>query len=616
MRFATLLLFAALLAPLTSAQVVINEVDSDTPGTDAAEFVELYNAGSEPVDLSSYVLVLYNGNGAVSYGAYDLTGTLAAGDYFVVGNPDVPNVDLTVDPGGSGAIQNGADGVALYTGSAADFPDATPATSTNLVDAVVYGTGDDDATDLLSALGESTQYDESLNGDKDNESVQRSPDGADTFVTATATPGAQNALAAPETFLALLLGANEVPPVDTDAAGGVTAVLTGTEVVVTGRFDGLESDYATAIGSHLHGGPAGANGPVRYVLSPTLDADNRGGMFEADNNTFTVRSTFADSIRTGLVYVNIHTADNNGGEIRGQLLEDAPDAPEVTLAQARAIGSGFNVTVEGTVSRALGAFTYIQTEDAGLTIRQTSGDFFTGVGDGTIQPGTEVTVTGMLSEFNGLLQINGGALESYTVGDTGDAPDAVEVTLAEIAANGEEYEGRLVTVVGVLFADTGSFETNSNYSISDASSSSNAVDARVTSGADDTNIEGTAIPTVVTDVTGVVTEFSGDYQILLFEPSDLVISTDGEAGPEADGFSLRVVNPARAGAAVTLVAPVAADATVELFDVVGRRVATLADGTVAGEQTLRLSDSLAPGVYVLRLTTDAGSYAQTITVVR
>lgn len=172
------------------SMVVINEIDSDTPGTDMAEFVELYNGGSDAVALDDAVLVLFNGNDDASYFALDLDGlTIAAGGYAVIGNPGVANVDLEVEPG---FLQNGADAVALYTGSAADFPTDTPASTDNLIDAVVYGTSDDDDLDLLAAFGELTQYDEDANGAKDDESIQRSPNGSETFAAAAPSPGASN----------------------------------------------------------------------------------------------------------------------------------------------------------------------------------------------------------------------------------------------------------------------------------------------------------------------------------------------------------------------------------------------------------------------------------------
>lgn len=41
---------------ITFAQVVINEFAYDDTGTDDVEFVELYNAGTTPVDISGWIL--------------------------------------------------------------------------------------------------------------------------------------------------------------------------------------------------------------------------------------------------------------------------------------------------------------------------------------------------------------------------------------------------------------------------------------------------------------------------------------------------------------------------------------------------------------------------------
>jgi len=129
-----------------------------------------------------------------------------------------------------------------------------------------------------------------------------------------------------QSFTADLSGANEVPPVDTEASGTVEAELDGLTLTLSGNFDGLESDYNADIGSHIHAGAADENGPVIIPLDPTLDADNRGGTFEAANNTFTLTQQEADDLAAGLLYVNIHSVDNPGGEIRGQLVEAAGGA--------------------------------------------------------------------------------------------------------------------------------------------------------------------------------------------------------------------------------------------------------------------------------------------------
>ncbi len=96
--------------------LLVNEIDYDQPGTDGAEFVEILNAGSVPVNLSDYVLTFVNGNGGAAYASIALPdATLLTGEYFVVcGNAaTTPNCDLDVSPD-TNLIQNGSpDAVAL-----------------------------------------------------------------------------------------------------------------------------------------------------------------------------------------------------------------------------------------------------------------------------------------------------------------------------------------------------------------------------------------------------------------------------------------------------------------------------------------------------------------------
>ncbi|MCK4391275.1 lamin tail domain-containing protein, partial [Candidatus Bipolaricaulota bacterium] len=178
--------------------VVINEVDCDTPGTDTLEFVELYDGGAGNTDLTGLVVVFYNGNGDVSYRAFDLDGySTDANGYFLLGNSGVtPTPSITF---GNGSLQNGADAVALYTGNATDFPNDTPVITTNLLDAIVYDTNDGDDAGLLVLLNTGQpQVNEDGAGDSETHSNQRCPNGSggarntDTYIQATPTPGADN----------------------------------------------------------------------------------------------------------------------------------------------------------------------------------------------------------------------------------------------------------------------------------------------------------------------------------------------------------------------------------------------------------------------------------------
>jgi hypothetical protein len=181
--------------------VVINEVDVDQVGTDSAEFVELYNKSNQPVSMDGTVLVFFNGAplSNASYLAVNLSGTIPANGFMVVGNAGVPNVSFTF---GNNLLQNGEDGVALYFGSTATIPTGTLVTAVTgvLVDALVYGTNDPDATTLINQLTPGKpQVNEGGTPASETVSMSRVPDGGaafDTtlFVTQAPTPGARNSL--------------------------------------------------------------------------------------------------------------------------------------------------------------------------------------------------------------------------------------------------------------------------------------------------------------------------------------------------------------------------------------------------------------------------------------
>ena len=77
-------------------------------------------------------------------------------------------------------------------------------------------------------------------------------------------------------------------------------------------------------------------------------------------------------------------------------------------------------------------------------------------------------------------------------------------------------------------------------------------------------------------------------------------------------------NPARGTAEVAFALAAPADATVELFDALGRRMLRLHDGpAAAGPHTVTADlSSLASGVYVVRLAVDGETLTRTLTVVR
>jgi hypothetical protein len=177
--------------------VIINEVDADTPGADVAEFVELYDGGVGNTNLTGMVVVFYNGNGDISYAAYDLDGYSTDGQgYFVLGNSGVYGVDLVF---AGNLLQNGEDAVALYAGNGSSFPNGTAVTTANVIDALVYDTDDPDDIGLLVLINSGQpQINENGRGNGASHSCQRILNGTggqrntNTYDQSYPTPNAPN----------------------------------------------------------------------------------------------------------------------------------------------------------------------------------------------------------------------------------------------------------------------------------------------------------------------------------------------------------------------------------------------------------------------------------------
>jgi endonuclease/exonuclease/phosphatase family metal-dependent hydrolase len=176
--------------------IVINEIDSDTPGTDTMEFVELYDGGVGNFSLNGKTVVFYNGSNDQSYAAFDLTGkTTDANGFFLLGNSGVsPAPGLIFN---NNTLQNGADAVALYAAPVSAFPNGTPVTTASLLDAIVYDTSDADDPGLLVLLQAGQPQVNENQTDSTLQSIARVPDGGtqrqtSTYVAQTPTPDTFN----------------------------------------------------------------------------------------------------------------------------------------------------------------------------------------------------------------------------------------------------------------------------------------------------------------------------------------------------------------------------------------------------------------------------------------
>ena len=107
----------------------------------------------------------------------------------------------------------------------------------------------------------------------------------------------------------MLSGAQEVPAVMTSASGSGTIVINADKTV----SGSVTTTGVAATMAHIHNGAAGKNGPVIIPL------------IKSGGNTWSVPAgaKLTDdqykAFEAGDLYVNVHSAEHKGGEIRGQL---------------------------------------------------------------------------------------------------------------------------------------------------------------------------------------------------------------------------------------------------------------------------------------------------------
>jgi hypothetical protein len=119
------------------------------------------------------------------------------------------------------------------------------------------------------------------------------------------------ASAATVKFHATLAAASEVPPTKSAGSGEATASLdtASHELTYDVTYKGLEGDATAA---HIHGpAEAGKNAGVALPLGSAPKSPIHGSAKLTPEQE--------QQLTAGMYYVNVHTKDNAGGAIRGQL---------------------------------------------------------------------------------------------------------------------------------------------------------------------------------------------------------------------------------------------------------------------------------------------------------
>lgn len=120
---------------------------------------------------------------------------------------------------------------------------------------------------------------------------------------------AHSGLAAAKDVKVTLSGDQEVPPVTTAAKGSGT-ISVGADKSVSGS---VTTTGVPGTMAHIHEGAAGKNGPVVIPLSKGGE-----GVWSVPPGAKLTDAQYK-SFEAGNLYVNVHSAAHQGGEIRAQL---------------------------------------------------------------------------------------------------------------------------------------------------------------------------------------------------------------------------------------------------------------------------------------------------------
>ena len=545
------LLVAMLFATLSIAQTIkIVEIDADQTSTDDMEFLEILTESSNQ-SLNGYIVVFYNGSDNESYRTLDLTGFSSdSNGYFIIGSDLFPGADIIMGP--DNTIQNGADAIAIYNASAANFPDDTPVTSSGLVDAVVYGTSDDDDLELLAGLNQTMQWDENQNGLKDVESLQfdASTNG---FCAGTPTPRAAN--------------------IDCSSACPISLfVVSVTCDMVTSGVD----TYTTTLG--FTGG-----GTATYTFSAS-----EGSVSGDDPSSSAAGEITITGVNEGVDFTYSLVSENCdiSNTINSPSCE--PGSTVNTIAELRAgtIGNDYTLNGEAVVTfvQSFRNQKFIEDGTAAILIDDSNAIITSALATGDGVTG----LTGTLDEFGGMMQFR--PTMNVSASSTGNAIVAQSVLVSDLNANPNNYESEYVRIFEYAIIDAA---TNPTWIVGlEYQMLTQSGDYIFRTSFYDADYIGAEVPTSnTTVVSGIITERNdGSYYITARSLSDF--ANDLGANDNAiEGF---VMTPNPANTFIQVKGASNSPMSIQIFDILGKQVLALENANRVNIQ------SLTSGMYIVK----------------
>jgi len=220
---------------------------------------------------------------------------------------------------------------------------------------------------------------------------------------------------------------------------------------------------------------------------------------------------------------------------------------------------------------------YLMDASGGLLIDDSNGTITSSYAIGDVMSG----LSGELGAFGGISQFVPSTDPGAPSGTQAVTP--VTITLDELDL--EVHESMLVTVEGVTFEQTGTFDGGTNYDLTDASLAAGETVIFRTNFSE-ADYVGSDIPTGTLTLTAIVGGFNGTPQLIARSSADFDISTSNEVDiPQVFSLEQNYPNPFNPTTVIRYSVAEASNVKLQVFDVLGRNVATL------------VNEVRAPGVY-------------------
>ncbi len=266
---------------------------------------------------------------------------------------------------------------------------------------------------------------------------------------------------------------------------------------------------------------------------------------------FTVYLQFAPETEDGASYQREVTHSSSGAnDVSLNVMGTEGTVEILSIADARTKDLGTVVQVTGVVideGNNSGNSRVIYDGTAGIVVRS----FDAGNESAPLVKGDSVVVSGGLSEYNELLQIEESPIVITLVMQGANLPDPKVVSISDV---GEELESQLIRLEGIRFDRPGGLfqggGSAGNFTIEDGTGS---LILRIGSSAHP--LVGTTVPEGTWDVIGFVGQFGSDYQISPRSNDDLIEAGTGEVlaisksvftpypNPTVDELTVEVTDP-------------------------------------------------------------------------